>query len=74
SQPSLVSKLAPGSRKGAATGVYNTTQSIGLALGGIVGGWLLKHGGANLVFLVCAGAATVWLVIASSMKPPPARS
>ncbi|HDR9772227.1 TPA: MFS transporter, partial [Burkholderia cepacia ATCC 25416] len=36
SQPSLVSKLAPGSRKGAATGVYNTTQSIGLALGGIV--------------------------------------
>ncbi|HXI92157.1 MAG TPA: MFS transporter, partial [Blastocatellia bacterium] len=33
-QPSLVSKLAPGNRKGAATGVYNTTQSIGLALGG----------------------------------------
>ena len=29
SQPSLVSKLAPGSRKGAATGVYNTTQSVG---------------------------------------------
>jgi MFS family permease len=27
SQPSLVSKLAPGTRKGAATGVYNTTQS-----------------------------------------------
>jgi hypothetical protein len=30
SQPSLVSKLAPGSRKGAATSVYNSTQSIGL--------------------------------------------
>ncbi|WP_110858018.1 MFS transporter, partial [Paraburkholderia silvatlantica] len=38
SQPSLVSKLAPGNRKGAATGVYNTTQSIGLALGGVAGG------------------------------------
>ena len=33
SQPSLVSKLAPGTRKGAAAGVYNTTQSIGLAIG-----------------------------------------
>ncbi|WP_175690654.1 MFS transporter, partial [Burkholderia anthina] len=69
-----VSKLAPGSRKGAATGVYNTTQSIGLALGGIAGGWLLKHGGANMVFLVCAGAVAVWFAIASGMKPPPARS
>ncbi|WP_155687433.1 MFS transporter, partial [Burkholderia cepacia] len=74
SQPSLVSKLAPGSRKGAATGVYNTTQSIGLALGGIVGGWLLKQGGPNMVFLMCAGAVAVWLAIASGMKPPPART
>ncbi|MDR8866622.1 Inner membrane transport protein YajR [Burkholderia pseudomultivorans] len=74
SQPSLVSKLAPGSRKGAATGVYNTTQSIGLALGGVVGGWLLKHGGANTVFLTCAGAVAVWLLIAFGMKPPPART
>jgi predicted MFS family arabinose efflux permease len=40
SQPLLVSKLAPGARKGAATGVYNTTQSIGLALGGVSGGVL----------------------------------
>ncbi|WP_155704379.1 MFS transporter, partial [Burkholderia cepacia] len=74
SQPSLVSKLAPGSRKGAATGVYSTTQSIGLALGGIVGGLLLKRGGANEVFLTCAGGVAVWLAIAFGMKPPPARS
>ncbi|WP_175895089.1 MFS transporter, partial [Burkholderia cepacia] len=63
-----------GSRKGAATGVYNTTQSIGLALGGIVGGWLLKQGGPNVVFLTCAGAVAVWLAIAFGMKPPPART
>ncbi len=50
SQPSLVSKLAPGTRKGAAAGVYNTTQSIGLALGGVVGGWLLKVDGQSAVF------------------------
>lgn len=74
SQPSLVSKLAPGSRKGAATGVYNTTQSIGLALGGVVGGWLLKTGGANEVFYACSALVAVWLIIAASMKPPPRKA
>ncbi len=56
SQPSLVSKLAPGTRKGAAAGVYNTTQSIGLAMGGILGGWLLKVDGQNAVFFRLFGA------------------
>ncbi|WP_179401247.1 MFS transporter [Burkholderia guangdongensis] len=74
SQPSLVSKLAPGSRKGAATGVYNTTQSIGLALGGFAGGWLLKHGGADTVFLTCSGLVAAWLIIAAGMKPPPRKA
>ncbi|MFC4705963.1 MFS transporter [Paraburkholderia caffeinitolerans] len=73
SQPSLVSKLAPGNRKGAATGVYNTTQSIGLALGGVVGGWLLKHDGASAVFYACSGLVFCWLLIAASMTPPPLR-
>jgi MFS family permease len=70
-QPSLVSKLAPGARKGAATGVYNTTQSIGLALGGFLGGWLLKHMGASSVFFACSVLVAVWLVVAASMKAPP---
>ncbi|WP_042264206.1 MFS transporter [Paraburkholderia heleia] len=73
SQPSLVSKLAPGNRKGAATGVYNTTQSIGLALGGVVGGYLLKHEGASAVFYACSGLVLCWLVIALTMKAPPLR-
>ncbi|QGZ59105.1 MFS transporter [Paraburkholderia acidiphila] len=73
SQPSLVSKLAPGNRKGAATGVYNTTQSIGLALGGVVGGYLLKHEGASAVFYACSGLVLCWLVIALNMKAPPLR-
>ncbi|QGZ65630.1 MFS transporter [Paraburkholderia acidisoli] len=70
SQPSLVSKLAPGNRKGAATGVYNTTQSLGLALGGVVGGWLLKHDGASTVFYACSGLVLCWLIIAANMKVP----
>jgi MFS family permease len=73
SQPSLVSKLAPGNRKGAATGVYNTTQSIGLALGGVVGGWMLKHNGASAVFYTCSGLVLCWLIIAANMKAPPRR-
>ena len=71
SQPSLVSKLAPGTRKGAAAGVYNTTQSIGLALGGVVGGWLMKSAGPNAVFLACSGLVLGWLIIAANMKTPP---
>jgi MFS family permease len=71
SQPSLVSKLAPGTRKGAAAGVYNTTQSIGLAIGGVIGGWLLKVDGQSAVFFACSGLVLAWLIVATNMKPPP---
>jgi MFS family permease len=71
SQPSLVSKLAPGTRKGAAAGVYNTTQSIGLALGGVIGGWLLKVDGQSSVFFACSALVLAWLVVAANMKAPP---
>ena len=73
SQPSLVSKLAPGTRKGAAAGVYNTTQSIGLAMGGVLGGWLLKVDGQSAVFFACSGLVFCWLVTAANMKPPAAQ-
>jgi MFS family permease len=74
SQPSLVSKLAPGTRKGAAAGVYNTTQSIGLAMGGVLGGWLLKVDGQSAVFFACSGLVFCWLVTAANMQPPPRRT
>ncbi|MBN3760231.1 MFS transporter [Burkholderia sp. Ac-20365] len=74
SQPSLVSKLAPGTRKGAAAGVYNTTQSIGLAMGGVIGGWLLKVDGQSAVFFACSGLVAAWLIIAASMKQPPRKA
>ncbi|WP_115953839.1 MFS transporter [Cupriavidus plantarum] len=71
-QPSLVSRYAAASR-GAALGVYNTTQAMGLFLGGIAGGWLLKHEGRAAVFIGCAVVLLAWLIIAWRMKPPPAR-
>ena len=61
-------------RKGAAVGVYNTTQSIGLALGGVVGGWLLKVDGASVVFYACSALVFCWLIIAANMQPPPRRA
>jgi MFS family permease len=70
-QPSLVSRLAPPHMKGFALGVYNTTQAMGLFLGGILGGVVTKRLGDNSVFWLCAGLCALWLVVAWGMKPPP---
>lgn len=74
SQPSLVSRIAPASAKGAALGVYNTLQALGLFCGGALGGWLQQHAGPSPVFILGAGLTLVWLIIASSMKNPPRRN
>src|ERR1041384_5377777 len=52
--PSLVSRVAPAQGRGAAIGVYNTTQTLGLFFGGLIGGWAAARHGANGVFAVCA--------------------
>lgn len=70
-QPSLISRLAPGASRGAALGIYNTTQSIGLFLGGLLGGWLTKHYGIAAVHLVCAAAGIIWLGLALRVSAPP---
>jgi predicted MFS family arabinose efflux permease len=69
-QPSTISRLAPAEAKGAALGVYNTTQSVGLFLGGALGGWLLKHHGAGAVQGFCAAIGVLWLLLAATMTPP----
>jgi len=71
SQPSMVSKLSPGPRKGAAMGVYNTLQALGLFSGGAIGGWLVKTHGEHAVFFASSALVFVWLIIASRMKAPP---
>lgn len=74
SQPSLVSRLAPPAAKGAALGVYNTLQSLGLFAGGALGGWLRQHVGASSVFTLGIVASLLWLIIAANMKNLPRRS
>ncbi len=69
-QPSLISRLAPPAAKGAALGIYNTTQSLGLFLGGLLGGWLMKHSGAAAVHLACAAIGIIWLGLATRLALP----
>jgi predicted MFS family arabinose efflux permease len=71
--PSLVSRTAPPAAKGAALGVYNTTQAIGLFIGGAAGGYVAQNFGDNVVFAACAGLALVWLVVTGSMNFPQRR-
>ena len=70
SQPSMASRVAPAHARGAAMGVYNTLQSLGFFAGGLMGGWLMKHLGAQGLFSVCAGAMLMWLLVAWPMRAP----
>lgn len=67
SLPSLVSKSAPASARGLALGVYNTTQSIGLFVGGAAGGWLAGRWGSGAAYAFCAVLMLAWLFIARGM-------
>ena len=72
-QPSLISRIAPPHAKGAALGVYNTTQSLGLSLGGVLGGTLVKHFGSSVIWLFCTLLALIWLGLGLSMTLPAPR-
>lgn len=66
-QPSLVSRWASNA-KGTALGIYNTTQSAGLFLGGLLGGWVLQNMGEAAVFYIGAALIFSWLIIALTMR------
>ena len=51
-------------------GFYSSAQFFGAFLGGVMGGWLHGTFGLAAVFLFCAVAALIWLVIATGMKNP----
>ncbi|MSQ20601.1 MAG: MFS transporter [Betaproteobacteria bacterium] len=70
SMPSLVTKIASVAARGTAIGVYNTTQAIGLFVGGAAGGALAHAYGAAAVFLFGLVATAIWLVVALPMRPP----
>jgi predicted MFS family arabinose efflux permease len=70
--PSLVSRFS-GDNRGAGLGVYNTTMSIGLFLGGILGGFVYGYFGSLAIFELDAVLLLVWLIIAARMSELPAK-
>jgi len=72
SLPSIITKIAPADSKGTAIGVYNTTQSLGVFVGGAVGGYLSHYHGFASVFVFCSVLMALWLLFGLSMKAPPA--
>ncbi|UDG80610.1 Inner membrane transport protein YajR [Candidatus Hartigia pinicola] len=68
--PSLISKESPASCKGTAMGVYSTSQFLGVAIGGFVGGWLYDINSADTVFIAGLFLTIVWFIISLTMKQP----
>jgi MFS family permease len=74
SLPSLISKIAPPQAKGAALGVYNTTQSLGLFAGGALGGWVSHQWGTHAVFFMAGACLALWLLVSTFMRTPPLKA
>jgi len=70
SLPSLISKIAPADKKGTAMGAYTSSQFLGAFIGGMSGGWLHGAYGSGAVFALCGLMASIWIFLASTMKPP----
>lgn len=74
SQPSLVTRLASGASRGAAMGVYNTLQSLGLFVGGALGGLLVKAAGPSTLFLATLALVLLWWALGRGLQLPAAAS
>lgn len=70
SLPSLVVKLSPADKKGTASGVYSTSQFIGAAMGGFLGGYFYHLYGYNGVFIFTLIIGLIWLLAAATMAKP----
>ena len=66
--PSQVSKVAPATLRGTASGVYSSSQFAGAFAGGLLGGAALTVGGEASVFAINAVALATWLLVAWPMR------
>lgn len=66
--PSWVSKTAPAHRKGAAIGIYSTSQFMGVFFGGWLGGVISAHLGIQGVYFFCAALTLLWLPVTFGLK------
>jgi MFS family permease len=70
SLPSLVTKTAPAGSRGTATGIYSSSQFLGIFAGGVAGGWVHQAVGSAAVFFLAAALAILWLLVAATMRDP----
>ena len=74
--PSMISRRAPPDRRGAALGVYATSQFLGAFAGGLVAGSAQSRFGLSGAFATCALLPVIWLLIpvgetrSKSVAPP----
>jgi len=72
--PSMVARFAPAATRGTATGVFSSSQFLGIFVGGALGGLLLKAFGPTGVYAFGIALSLVWLWAGATMgDPPPAK-
>lgn len=64
--PALLTQAAPGQDRGAALGVFATSQFLGAFLGGLLGGVLLGRFGLSGVFWGSTAVALAWVAVAAA--------
>jgi MFS family permease len=68
--PALITQSVPGSDRGAALGIFATSQFLGAFLGGALGGLLLGRFGVSGVFWGTAAAGFAWAAGAAGARAP----
>jgi MFS family permease len=72
--PTMVSRVAPGSARGIAIGVFASIQFFGAFLGAVAGGFLYGRWGTVGVVIFNAVLIVIWLVVAAGTHVPAPRS
>jgi MFS family permease len=68
SLPALISNLCPPGNKGAALGVFSTSQFLGAFIGGSSAGVLYTAGGASLVSWFAIALLIIWIVVSLGLR------
>ena len=70
SLPTMVSKISNPQTRGAAMGVYSSSQFMGAFIGGVVAGFLVEKFDANAVFMFAFVMFLIWFLVALTMQAP----
>ena len=70
--PSMISRRAPASHRGAALGAYASSQFLGAFAGGAIGGLARGHFDVSGAFAACALLPVIWLLIPAIRVAEPA--